>query len=34
MMAIPFSMLWLGEQPTRWTVLGTVLTSAGIVLVA
>lgn len=34
MMAIPFSMLWLGERPTRWTILGTVLTTAGIVLVA
>jgi drug/metabolite transporter (DMT)-like permease len=33
MLAIPFSVLWLGERPTRWTILGTVLTAAGIVLV-
>jgi drug/metabolite transporter (DMT)-like permease len=33
MMAIPFSMLWLRERPTRWTLIGTVLTTAGIVLV-
>jgi uncharacterized membrane protein len=32
-MAIPFSMLWLAERPTRWTVAGTLLTVAGIVLV-
>jgi drug/metabolite transporter, DME family len=33
MLAIPFSMLWLGERPTRWTIVGTALTTAGIVLV-
>lgn len=32
-MAIPFSMLWLGERPTRWTVFGTLLTIAGLVLI-
>ena len=34
MMAIPFSMLWLKERPTRWTLAGTLLTAAGIGLVA
>ena len=34
LLAIPFSMLWLHERPTRWTVAGTLLTSAGIALVA
>jgi uncharacterized membrane protein len=34
LMAIPFSMLWLQERPTRWTVAGTVLNTAGIALVA
>lgn len=34
MLAIPFSILWLGERPTRWTVLGTLLTAVGIALVA
>jgi len=34
LMAIPFSMLWLRERPTRWTLAGTVLTTMGIVLVA
>jgi drug/metabolite transporter (DMT)-like permease len=33
MLAIPFSMLWLGERPSRWTVIGTALTTAGIALV-
>ncbi len=34
LVAIPFSMLWLRERPTRWTLAGTLLTTAGIVLVA
>lgn len=34
MMAIPFSMLWLRERPTRWTLAGTLLTTVGIALVA
>lgn len=34
MMAIPFSMFWLRERPTRWTLAGTVLTTVGIGLVA
>jgi drug/metabolite transporter (DMT)-like permease len=33
LMAIPFSVLWLRERPTRWTLAGTVLTTAGIALV-
>jgi uncharacterized membrane protein len=33
LMAIPFSMLWLRERPTRWTLIGTLLTTAGIALV-
>jgi drug/metabolite transporter (DMT)-like permease len=33
MMAIPFSMIWLEERPTRWTLLGTMLTVAGVALV-
>ena len=33
-MAIPFSMLWLQERPTPWTLFGTLLTVLGIVLVA
>jgi drug/metabolite transporter, DME family len=33
LMAIPFSMLWLQERPNRWTVAGTLLTTAGIGLV-
>jgi drug/metabolite transporter (DMT)-like permease len=33
LLAIPFSMLWLQERPTRWTLAGTVLTAAGIGLV-
>jgi uncharacterized membrane protein len=33
LLAIPFSMLWLSERPTGWTVAGTVLTTTGIVLV-
>jgi DME family drug/metabolite transporter len=33
LLAIPFSMLWLRERPTRWTMLGTLLTVAGIGLV-
>jgi uncharacterized membrane protein len=34
LMAIPFSMMWLKERPTRWTLAGTVLTTVGIGLVA
>jgi len=34
LLAIPFSMLWLQERPTRWTLAGTLLTAAGIALVA
>jgi uncharacterized membrane protein len=34
MMAIPFSMLWLQERPSRWTLAGTLLTTVGIGLVA
>lgn len=34
MLAIPFSMLWLGERPTRWTLAGTLCTALGIALVA
>jgi uncharacterized membrane protein len=34
MMAVPFSMLWLQERPSRWTVAGTLLTTVGIALVA
>jgi drug/metabolite transporter (DMT)-like permease len=33
LLALPFSMLWLREQPTRWTLAGTVLTTTGIALV-
>jgi transporter family protein len=33
LIAIPFSMLWLHERPTRWTLFGTLLTVLGIVLV-
>ena len=33
-LAIPFSMLWLGERPNRWTLAGMVLTTGGIALVA
>ena len=33
-LAIPFSMLWLRERPTRWTLAGTLLATAGIALVA
>lgn len=33
LMAIPFSMLWLQERPNRWTLLGTMLATTGIVLV-
>ena len=33
LLAMPFSVLWLHERPTRWTVAGTLLTSAGIALV-
>jgi drug/metabolite transporter (DMT)-like permease len=33
LMAVPFSMLWLHERPTRWTLAGTVLTTAGVALV-
>ncbi len=34
LMAMPFSILWLHERPTRWTLAGTLLTTAGIALVA
>jgi len=34
LLAIPFSMMWLQERPTRWTLVGTVLTAAGVALVA
>jgi drug/metabolite transporter (DMT)-like permease len=34
LMAVPFSMLWLKEHPTRWTLTGTLLTTVGIALVA
>jgi drug/metabolite transporter (DMT)-like permease len=34
MMAMPFSMLWLKERPTRWTLAGTLLAAVGIGLVA
>lgn len=34
LMALPFSMLWLQERPTRRTLAGTALTVAGIALVA
>jgi uncharacterized membrane protein len=33
LLALPFSMLWLQERPTRWTLTGTLLTTAGILLV-
>lgn len=33
-LALPFSMLWLGERPNRRTLAGTVLTTLGIALVA
>ncbi|HSJ56085.1 MAG TPA: DMT family transporter [Anaerolineae bacterium] len=33
LLAIPFSMLWLAERPSRWTVAGTLLTAAGVALV-
>lgn len=34
LMAVPFSMLWMHERPTRRTLAGTLLTTAGIALVA
>jgi drug/metabolite transporter (DMT)-like permease len=34
LLALPFSMLWLRERPTRWTLAGTLLTTVGIGLVA
>ncbi len=34
LLALPFSVLWLHERPTRWTLTGTLLTTAGIALVA
>jgi transporter family protein len=34
LMAVPFSMLWLHERPTRWTLAGTLLTTTGVALVA
>ena len=33
-LALPFSFLWLHERPNRWTIAGTVLVTAGVVLVA
>lgn len=33
LMAIPFSVWWLQERPTRWTMAGTLLATAGIVMV-
>lgn len=33
LLAIPFSMLWLRERPSRWTIAGTCLTAAGVALV-
>jgi transporter family protein len=33
LLAIPFSMMWLQERPTRWTLAGTVLTAVGVGLV-
>ena len=33
LLAIPFSMMWLQERPTRWTLVGTILTAAGIAMV-
>ena len=33
LLAVPFSMLWLQERPTRWTIAGTVLTTVGVALV-
>jgi transporter family protein len=33
-LAIPFSVLWLHERPTRWTLAGTLFTTMGIALVA
>jgi uncharacterized membrane protein len=33
LLAIPFSMMWLRERPTRWTLAGTLLATAGIVMV-
>jgi uncharacterized membrane protein len=33
LLALPFSMLWLRERPTRWAMAGTVLTTTGIALV-
>jgi DME family drug/metabolite transporter len=32
-LALPFSMMWLRERPTLWTLVGTLLTVVGIVLV-
>jgi drug/metabolite transporter (DMT)-like permease len=34
LLAVPFSMLWMRERPTRLTLVGTLLTTAGIALVA
>jgi drug/metabolite transporter (DMT)-like permease len=34
MMALPFSIVWLRERPTRWTLLGTLLTAVGLAFVA
>jgi drug/metabolite transporter (DMT)-like permease len=34
LMAVPFSMLWMSERPTRLTLAGTLLTTMGIALVA
>lgn len=32
-LALPFSIVWLRERPTRWTLVGTLLTVVGIALV-
>lgn len=34
LLAIPFSMMWLQERPTRWTLADTLLTTVGVALVA
>ena len=32
--SVPVAALWLGEKVTRWTAVGTLLTVAGVILVA
>jgi len=34
LMALPFAMIWLQEKPTRWTLVGTLVTAAGLIFVA